>query len=211
QRRSEFIRLLQQEDSVTNFQSQVYRKDGRVIWIVENARAVRNTAGNVLYYEGTVEDITQNKQANEQLQYRAFYDSLTGLPNRAFLMAKLKEQLEIPQEAFHPFALLFLDLDRFKLVNDSLGHLVGDQLLQAIAGRLRHCLRGQDVIGRLGGDEFIIILDTLHSLQEVIQIADRIKQEFEKPFTLDQHQVYTGVSIGIVYLEETLSCEMSAE
>ena len=211
QRRSEFIRLLQEEESVTNFQSQVYRKDGRVIWIVENARAVRDPNGNLLYYEGTVEDITQNKQANEQLQYRAFYDSLTGLPNRAFLMAKLKEQLEIPQDAFHPFALLFLDLDRFKLVNDSLGHLVGDQLLQAIAGRLRHCLRGQDVIGRLGGDEFIIILDTLHSLQEVIQIADRIKQEFEKPFTLDKHQVYTGVSIGIVYLEETLSCEMSAE
>ncbi|MGL5032197.1 MAG: bifunctional diguanylate cyclase/phosphodiesterase, partial [Microcystaceae cyanobacterium] len=210
-RRQQFIQLLHQEDAVTNFQSQVYRRDGRIIWILENARAVRDDQGNLLHYEGIVEDITQHKQINEQLQFRAFNDALTGLPNRAYLMANLKAKIEAVQEDFKPFALFFLDLDRFKLVNDSLGHLVGDQLLKAIAGRLRYCLRSQDIIGRLGGDEFIIILDTLRSEQEAIHIAERIKQAFEKPFQLDHHQVYTGVSIGIVYLDETVKAELNAE
>ena len=210
-RRQEFIQLLHKEDAVTNFQSQVYRKDGRIIWILENARAVRDEQENLLYYEGIVEDITQHKQINEQLQFRAFYDALTGLPNRAYLMVKLKEKLEAVQEDFKPFAIFFLDLDRFKLVNDSLGHLVGDQLLKAISGRLRCCLRSQDIIGRLGGDEFIVILDTLSSEKEAIEIAKRITRTFEKPFQLNPHQVYTGVSIGIVYLDQTLKSELKAE
>ena len=152
-RRSEFVRLLQDNDFVSNFQSQIYRKDGKVIWISENARAVRNGQGELLYYEGTVEDITDYKQAKEELQWKAFYDTLTGLPNRAMFMEHLGEILREAKQYHQSFALFFLDLDRFKLVNDSLGHMVGDQLLVAIAERLKNCLRDQDLIARLGGDE----------------------------------------------------------
>lgn len=211
QRRQELNKLLHEQDSVVNFQSQVYRKDGRIIWILENVRVVRNEAGNSLYYEGTVEDITYQKKVSETLEFNAFYDSLTGLPNRAYLMAQLRDKLSRRQESPHGFSIFFLDLDRFKLVNDSLGHLVGDQLLQAIASRLRDCLRGHDILGRLGGDEFIIILETLHSQAEAIQIAQRIIGIFDNPIQLENHKVYTGVSIGILYLDGECSTEFSAE
>jgi diguanylate cyclase (GGDEF)-like protein/PAS domain S-box-containing protein len=210
-RRSEFVRLLQENDFVSSFQSQIYRKDGKVIWISENARAVRNEQGDLLYYEGTVEDISDYKQAKEELQWKAFYDTLTGLPNRAMFMQHLGEILQESKQYHQSFALFFLDLDRFKLVNDSLGHLVGDQLLVAIAERLKSCLRDHDLVARLGGDEFIILLPNIGCLEQATQVADRIKKSFRSPFQLKQNQVFAGVSIGILLIdkkiEETLTPE----
>lgn len=200
QRRTEFVRLLQQNDAVSDFESQVYRKDGSVIWIAENARAVRDlNTGELLYYEGTVEDITVRKLAKEQLHERAFYDILTGLPNRALFMDRLSHAVERAKR--HPdyrFAVLFLDLDRFKSVNDSLGHLAGDQLLIAIARRLEACLRTEDTVARLGGDEFTILLETIEDINAAIGVAERIHQELSLPFQLDGYEVSTTASIGIV-------------
>jgi diguanylate cyclase (GGDEF)-like protein/PAS domain S-box-containing protein len=210
-RRSEFIRLLQENDFVSSFQSQIYRKDGKVIWISENARAVRNEQGDLLYYEGTVEDISDYKQAKDELQWKAFYDTLTGLPNRAMFMEYLGEILKEAKQNYQSFALFFLDLDRFKLVNDSLGHLVGDQLLVAIAERLKNCLRDEDLVARLGGDEFIILLPNIGSLEQATQVADRIKSSFRSPFQLKQNQVFAGVSIGILLIDEKIDENLTPE
>ena len=206
ERRAEFIRLLQEHDAALEFESQVYRKDGSVIWISENARAVRDiNTGELLYYEGTVEDITERKLAKEQLHERAFYDVLTGLPNRGLFMDRLSQTVERAKR--HPgyrFAVLFLDLDRFKVVNDSLGHLAGDQLLVAIARRLEACLRAEDTVARLGGDEFTILLENIEDINQATRVAERIHQELSEPFNLDGHEVFTAASIGIVLSREVM-------
>ncbi|MBE9149778.1 EAL domain-containing protein [Coleofasciculus sp. LEGE 07092] len=203
QRRAEFICLLQENDAVSDFESQVYCKDGSVIWITENARAVRDSNGELLYYEGTVENITEHKLAKEQLQERAFYDALTGLPNRALFMDRLNQAVERAKRRSEcGFAVLFLDLDRFKVVNDSLGHLVGDRLLMGIARRLETCLRTEDTVSRLGGDEFTILLENIEETQQATRIAERIQQALMAPFNLDGHEVFTAASIGIVISQE---------
>ena len=200
QQRAEFIRLMQENDAVCEFESQVARKDGSIIWISENASAVRDPkTGELLYYEGMVEDITDHKRAKEQLRERAFYDPLTGLPNRALFMDRLSHTVERAKR--HPayrFALLFLDLDRFKVVNDSLGHLVGDQLLIAIARRLEACLRAEDTVARLGGDEFTILLENIEEASQATRVAERIHQALAAPFDLNGHEVFSAASIGIV-------------
>jgi diguanylate cyclase (GGDEF)-like protein/PAS domain S-box-containing protein len=202
--RAEFVQLMQKNDAVKGFESQIYRRDGSIIWICESARAVRDENGNLLYYEGMVEDITEHKQVKEQLNLRAFYDPLTGLPNRSLFQSRLaialdRANTEIAQglESPYQFAVLFLDLDRFKLVNDSLGHLVGDRLLIAVARRLEDCLREQDTVARLGGDEFTILLEDVCDLNTAIQIAERINRELNIAFNLSGHEVYIGVSIGM--------------
>lgn len=197
-RRHEFISLLQEHDAVSDFESQVYRQDSSVIWISENARAVRDEAGTLLYYEGTVEDITERKRIKEQLQTQAFYDILTGLPNRALFVERLQQAIARSQECSdYLFAVLFLDLDEFKVINDSLGHLVGDQLLVAIARRLEGCVCG-DTVARLGGDEFTILLEDIEDVNNAISVAELIHQELASSFNLDGHEIFTAASIGIV-------------
>lgn len=203
--RTEFSRLMQVSESVTEFEAQVYRRDRSIIWISENARAIRDGEGNLLYYEGTVEDITERKQAKEALKARAFYDPLTELPNRSLFESRLKKALKRNQQEeregvknSYQFAVFFLDLDRFKAVNDRLGHLVGDRLLVAIARRLEGCLREGDTVARLGGDEFTILLEEIETIDEAIQIAERILEVLKAPFVFDGHQVFAGTSIGIV-------------
>ena len=200
QRRDEFVRLMQENDAVSEFDSQVYRKDGSVIWISENARAVRDPqTGELLYYEGLVEDITECKRAKEQLRERAFYDTLTGLPNRALFMERLSQMVERGKgDPNYGFAVLFLDLDRFKVVNDHLGHLVGDQLLIAIARRLESCIRAEDTVARLGGDEFTILLENIAEASVAIRVAQRIHQALIAPFNLEGNEVFTAASVGIV-------------
>ncbi len=210
QQREEFQDLMEKKGVVIGFESQVYRSDGSVIWISENARAVRDERGNIIRYEGMVMDITNQKAVEAELHRRAFYDPLTQLPNRALFQLRLNEAIARSQisatdadsEAYH-FAVLFLDLDRFKVVNDSLGHLVGDQLLIAIARRIEDCLRTDDIVARLGGDEFTILLDAIEDLSTATRIAERIETSLRAPFDLNGYQVFTGASIGIV-----LSCNL---
>jgi diguanylate cyclase (GGDEF)-like protein len=134
----------------------------------------------------------------------ALYDQLTGLPSRVLFLEQLKRALSrVNREPNYRFAVLFLDCDRFKVVNDSLGHHIGDRLLVAIAQRLEQLLRPGDVISRLGGDEFAILIENMHSLFEVETIARRLNKELEKPFALEGNTVYTSASIGISFNSET--------
>lgn len=142
--------------------------------------------------------IEEQQRTQEQLHFAAFHDALTGLPNRELLSARLAIAFE---EAKHRsrdgFAVLFIDLDRFKLINDSLGHPFGDLLLVQIARRLERCVRGDDTVARLGGDEFAIILDDVDGELSPIMVADRIRDQLALPFNLDGHEVYTSASVGI--------------
>lgn len=143
-------------------------------------------------------EINERKQVEEQLRHNAFHDALTGLPNRAFFMERLKHTLErAKRQKNYLFAVLFLDLDRFKVINDSLGHLKGDQFLIAIANRLEVCIRSTDIAARLGGDEFTILLDELQNVSEAIKVVERIQQELTLPLELDGQEVFTTASIGI--------------
>jgi diguanylate cyclase (GGDEF)-like protein len=150
---------------------------------------------------GSQNDIHERKQVEEQLLHNAFYDALTGLPNRTLFMNHLERALSrTRRHADYVFAVLFLDLDGFKMVNDSLGHLIGDRLLVGVAQRLQHCLRVNDTIARLGGDEFIILLDGLHEPDDAIRVAERIQHDLSAPFDLLEQggqEVRVSASIGI--------------
>ncbi|MEM9292625.1 MAG: EAL domain-containing protein [Acidobacteriota bacterium] len=147
---------------------------------------------------GIYQNITERKRVEEQLRYDAFHDSLTGLPNRNLLMERLEHCIALAKRRErYFFAVLFLDLDRFKVINDSLGHGVGDQLLIHLSRRLRHVLRPGDTFARLGGDEFVIMAEGIEGPSDAVRIAQRIHQELEEPFDLDGYEIFTGVSIGI--------------
>jgi diguanylate cyclase (GGDEF)-like protein/PAS domain S-box-containing protein len=148
---------------------------------------------------GTVRDITEHKKAEQELVHSAYHDALTGLPNRSFFMDRLRHSLEHNSKRdADRFAVLFLDLDRFKLINDSLGHSFGDRLLVSIAKRLRTCLRPADLIARHGGDEFTILLERVQGLDEATTVADRIHEELARAFTVNGRDIFSTASIGIV-------------
>ncbi len=323
-RRVQFVRLLQESNAFWNFESQVYQKNGTIIWISENARVIRNNRGKIIGYEGMVEDITQRKQAEESLEkslsllratlestadgilaidldgqitsynqnlikllqipqlllkkgtfkqglklllpqlknpgyclikirkgldspnmefgdilefrsgkilecysrpqlvgdcrvgrvfsfrditdaaraeqrirYQAFHDSLTGLPNRNLLNECLSEALDRGQDNTRKLAVMFLDLDRFKTINDTLGHAIGDQLLQGVATRLKASLSEKDIIARWGGDEFTIILPEVSSVVAASKIAEEIIQTLKPVFSIENHHLHISTSIGI--------------
>ncbi|MDA8093367.1 MAG: EAL domain-containing protein [Betaproteobacteria bacterium] len=149
-------------------------------------------------------DITKRRQLEEQLYHDAFHDTLTGLPNRALFMDRLEHAIaRVTRVGTGPYAVMLLDLDNFKMVNDSLGHGIGDELLIQFARRVHNCLRPPDTLARLGGDEFVVLLEELDALQSATQIAQRIREVTNQSFRLDNHEVYTGVSIGIAIGQRT--------
>jgi len=144
------------------------------------------------------EEVGVRQRAEEQLVYSAFHDTLTGLPNRAFFIERLESAIELAKQCEgYLFAVLFLDLDRFKVVNDSLGHMVGDQLLLSITSRIKTCLRSGDTVARLGGDEFTILLEDIKDVSEAKRVASRIQEQLRLPFKLSGNEVFTTASIGI--------------
>ena len=154
--------------------------------------------GSVHFVLSIARNITALKLAEAQLIHDAFHDVLTGLPNRALFMERLERALmQTKRRANYTFAILFLDLDRFKVVNDSLGHMIGDQLLAALARRLENCLRSGDTVARLGGDEFTILLDDLNNINDVTGVVERIHEALTSAFKLSGYEVFTTVSIGI--------------
>jgi diguanylate cyclase (GGDEF)-like protein len=145
-----------------------------------------------------IQDITDRKLAEQQLHHDAFHDALTGLPNRALFMDHLKLAIaRSRRNAQTKFAVLYLDLDRFKVINDSLGHTIGDQLLVGIADRLKKNLRPGDTVARLGGDEFTVLIEDIADETESVQVAERVQKELSVPFTLSGREVFTTVSMGI--------------
>lgn len=174
------------------------RRDGQTLWALISTSALFNDAGDYLGALGMLTDITDRKQAEAQLEHFAFYDALTDLPNRAYFFDRLQESINhYHSNPAASFAVLFLDLDSFKMVNDGLGHTVGDHLLVAIARRLRHCLASDQLLARLGGDEFTVLLPHLEEEGEAIAIAQCIHDAFLPPFTIDHHTIFSNVSIGI--------------
>ncbi|HEY9909058.1 MAG TPA: PAS domain S-box protein, partial [Thermosynechococcaceae cyanobacterium] len=176
----------------------IIRPDGNVRWLHERCRAIRDATGQVIRVDGIATDITERKRMEAQLVHDAYHDALTGLPNRVLFMEQLKQV--IARVKRHPdrlFAVLFLDLDRFKVINDSLGHLVGDQLLVAIAQRLTSCVTPDDTVARLGGDEFTILLNSIEDPNRAEEVAEQIHQALKRPFSLSGYEVFTTASIGI--------------
>ncbi|MGB3405624.1 MAG: EAL domain-containing protein [Microcoleaceae cyanobacterium] len=197
---NEFVRLLHEENEVSNFEVQLYRADQTMIWALQNARAIWDTRKTrILYYEGSIFEITSLKQTEEKLRYGASHDGLTHLWNRPFFIEKLRQSLiRCQEEPNYQFVVLFLDLDGFKFINDSLGHSIGDQLLIQISERLKSCLRSKDILARLGGDEFTILLEDVSNLNEAKEVAKRVQAALKRSFKLGENQVFTGSSIGIV-------------
>ena len=173
-------------------------RDGSYRWMLSRGLAVRDARGVATRIAGSQTDITERKLALERLTHDAFHDALTQLPNRALFMDRLARAIESHRR--HPesfFAVLFLDLDRFKVVNDSLGHLLGDELLIGVAERLNNLVRSSDTVARLGGDEFAMLIDGLDHETDAVRAARRIQDELLLPFAVGPHEIFTTVSIGI--------------
>lgn len=168
-------------------------------WVLTRGLAIRDPDGIPYRMAGSHSDVTQRKQAELQLLHDAFHDALTGLPNRSLFLDRLQHAIARARRFEKAdFAVLFLDLDRFKVVNDSLGHQLGDQLLVALTGRLKKLLRSSDTLARLGGDEFIILLEELETMVDSTLVSERIQEELKQPFQLAGQPVFVSASIGIV-------------
>lgn len=173
-------------------------KSGQLKWFLEQGKGIFSKQSEVLGLEGFITDISELKQAESQLMRDAFYDKLTGLPNRALFMDRLEYCIKrAKRHQDQIFAVLFLDLDRFKVVNDSLGHAAGDQLLVEIASRLAVCIRESDTLARLGGDEFTILLEGIKDLSDALRVCHRIQQALNTPFNLNGREVLATVSTGV--------------
>jgi len=173
-------------------------ENGSYRWVLCRGLAVRGEDGRATRIAGSQSDVTHRKLAEEQLAHRAFYDPLTNLPNRALFLDRLRHALRRAQRRHdYLFAVLFLDIDRFKVVNDSLGHASGDRLLVTIARRLELALRPGDSVARLGGDEFTVLLDDLRDAADAERIAERIQRELMSPFQIGGQELYASCSIGI--------------
>ena len=172
---------------------------GEYRWVSTTKLPLRDRQGNIVGTFGISRDITERKKAGEQLQHQAFYDPLTDLPNRALFLDRLQHLFHRARRSLgNPrFAVLYLDLDRFKAINDSLGHPVGDEVLSATARRLERCIRPGDTLARLGGDEFTILLDDVRSEADATGVAERIHEEVAAPLQVRGAEVFTSVSVGI--------------
>jgi diguanylate cyclase (GGDEF)-like protein/PAS domain S-box-containing protein len=175
----------------------VVRPDGAIRWVRDRAFPVFGTDGEVYRIAGIAEDITELREAEEQLLYLAHYDNLTSLPNRILFYDRLKQALSQARRNNWITAIMFLDLDRFKNVNDTLGHGAGDLLLRHVAERLGGCVRAGDTVGRLSGDEFSIVLSNLSGPDDASLVAQKIMATFEKSFNLYGKEVFVTASIGI--------------
>jgi len=158
---------------------------------------VRDSRGRVSHYVEIVSDVSDRVRYEEELALQANYDSLTGLPNRSLMRDRLRQALAAAHRGGGRVALLFLDLDSFKYVNDSLGHDCGDQLLKAVGERLAHCVREEDTVARLGGDEFVLILNELEQAADAGAVATKVTAALARPLHVSEREIYIGCSIGI--------------
>lgn len=173
------------------------KKSGELYWVYESISPIRNEEGAITHYLAVEEDVTARKQAEERLTYLAHYDGLTNLPNRVLFCDRLKQAMIEATERKRLVALLFLDLDGFKAINDSLGHEFGDRLLKEVAASLTKCVRRGDTVARMGGDEFTIILADIAHVEDATVVARKIVRAFSRPFSVDDKELLVTASIGI--------------
>jgi diguanylate cyclase (GGDEF)-like protein/PAS domain S-box-containing protein len=196
--RSAFEAHFENDDGHFEHEHRVCTREGEDRWVLTRGVVVRDRSGKVTRMAGSQTDITTRKRAEQQLVYDAFHDGLTGLANRALFVDRLGMVLSARRrQADVLFAVLFLDLDRFKNINDSLGHTTGDNLLRGIARRLEKTLRPGDTVARLGGDEFAILLSSVEDVGDAIHVAERLQDIISDPFAIDSHDVFVTTSIGI--------------
>ena len=207
ERRERLKRSLHKEESLSNREASLRRDDGATVYLLANITPVQTPEG--LVYETTAIDVTQLRKQEEELRkakdaavHDSLNDSLTGLPNRRFLLATLAALLVEAQQNADMIAALYIDLTEFKLVNDSLGHPVGDMLLAQVATRLRSWIRAEDLLSRLGGDEFVVIMRRLHARDEAVLLAESLLEAFSNPFEVKQHVLAIGASIGISFFPD---------
>ena len=181
------------------FEHRMLHKDGSIRWVRTRGQAIRNGNHHPHRIAGSLSEITSLKRAQEQLIFNAYHDGLTGLPNRALFLDRLEHAMKKRERRQdETLSVLFLDLDQFKVVNDSLGHLAGDRLLTIIAQRLQKMVRSSDTVARLGGDEFVVLLESAKSVAYARKAAERIMELLKVPFQLEEHEISTTASIGIV-------------
>lgn len=178
------------------YEVMAHTRSQQAVWLEVNPRLVRKD-GVPVGVHIIARDVTERKEAEETIRHQATHDSLTGLPNRRLFSDRLRTALYQSQREATLTAVLFADLDRFKLVNDGLGHAVGDQLLQRVANRLGECVRDGDTVARRGGDEFTVLLNSLVNTDAAADTAERIIAALERPFTIQGHTVHIGTSVGI--------------
>ncbi len=200
-RRQAFVETILQQGSVSGFESQVRRHDGRLIWISENARAVPDEFGRLVCYEGTVEDVTALREYKERIERQARYDDLTGLANRSLLRERLHENIREAEVAQSRFALVFVDLDRFKSINDSLGHQAGDDLLRTIAERLRAAAPADSTIARVGGDEFVLLVPRIDPASADALTSDIVHATSES-WRYQGKRIPVNASVGVAFYPE---------
>jgi diguanylate cyclase (GGDEF)-like protein/PAS domain S-box-containing protein len=190
-------RELERASVVQGVELEIYRKDRTKKWVVANIRAAKDASGAINLYEGTMEDITDRKVAEERVQFLAYYDALTGLPNRILLQDRINTALASARRRKERVAVLFLDLDRFKIINDSLGHSTGDLLLQEVASRLKGWAREQDTVARVGGDEFVVLLTSMGQESDAAVAAQRIIKALSVECSIRGQSLSITTSIGI--------------
>jgi diguanylate cyclase (GGDEF)-like protein/PAS domain S-box-containing protein len=197
-RHHEIANQLSLKGAVEDFISAVRRADGSAVWISENVRAVRDRKGKTMRLEGTVEDVSGRKRAEEQIAHGSLHDRLTSLPNRGLFLDRVAHAINRSHRRnLFQYALLFINCDRFKVINDGLGHTVGDLLLREVAHRIAGCVRGSDTLARLGGDEFAILAEDLEGPEDAVRLSDRVQKALAVPLKIDGQDLYVSVSIGI--------------
>jgi diguanylate cyclase (GGDEF)-like protein/PAS domain S-box-containing protein len=188
------LHTMVERQTLTNFEQCLLRKDGSLVWVLENGSLIEGPEGQVI--EGTLIDITERRRAEEQVKHLAFHDTLTGLPNRLLFNDRLDMAVVQAHRTQQRLATLFLDLDRFKVINDSLGHSVGDELLRRVAERVTDCIREGDTVARLGGDEFTVLVPSLSREEDAAKIAQKILEAVRLPFFIDERELFVTTSIG---------------
>ncbi len=195
--RLQYLQNLENNNTIQAFETRLHRRDGSAIWASINARSVRDESGNILYYEGTMENITARKDAEQTIRRLAYHDALTGLPNRPLFNDRLTLAMTNADRNKDKVAVMLLDLDRFKDINDTLGHDVGDALLINVAQRLTDLLRRGDTVARMGGDEYLVIIPDVGWEGYADVIAGKIVETFRSPFALTGHEVSVTTSVGV--------------
>ncbi|HEV3455994.1 MAG TPA: EAL domain-containing protein [Thermoanaerobaculia bacterium] len=197
QQRERVVRRLRDEGSVTNEEIALRRIDGSTVWVLANLNWLDGRDGEPELIDGTVVDITQRKVAESRIVYQAYHDALTDLPNRLLFHDRLTQALAQASRHDHGLAVLFMDLDQFKLVNDTLGHSAGDRLLQQLALRLTRAVRAEDTVARVGGDEFTILLPHIAQPGDAARVAQNILAAVAVPAEVEDQRIYLTTSIGI--------------
>ncbi|HEY1252736.1 MAG TPA: EAL domain-containing protein [Thermoanaerobaculia bacterium] len=191
------VAKLLERQNLTNYEICLRRKDGSTVWVLESENLIEGSDGRLSIIEGTAIDITERKRAEEQVKHLAFHDPLTNLPNRLLFNDRLTLAVAQAHRHNQKLAVLFLDLDRFKVINDSLGHSVGDELLRQVAERIQEHVREGDTVARLGGDEFTLLVPGITAEEDAAKIARKICDAVHDPFWIDGRELFVTTSLGV--------------